>query len=123
MFQSPHLKYHVQTIGIDQSLSNNALYEHKCLENIKKLYRYARKCEYQKQFKDILEATIISTPEGFTNDGAISPVTSTSVKKPSSRKSLCLFTHIFYVKKKTATRQIGDAKSKRKAIKYGTTPW
>ena len=35
MVQSPRLKYHVQTIGIDQSLSNDALYEHKCLENIK----------------------------------------------------------------------------------------
>ena len=36
MFQSPGLKYHVQTIGIHLSLSNNAIYEHKCLENIKK---------------------------------------------------------------------------------------
>ena len=31
VLQSLRLKYHVQTIGIDQSLSNNALYEHKCL--------------------------------------------------------------------------------------------
>ena len=38
MLQSPRLKNHVQTIGIDQSLSNNAIHEHKCLENIKKLY-------------------------------------------------------------------------------------
>ena len=37
MLQSPRLKYHVQTIGIDPSLRNNAIYEHKCLENIKKL--------------------------------------------------------------------------------------
>ena len=29
MLQSPQLKDHVQTIGIDQYLSNNALYEHK----------------------------------------------------------------------------------------------
>ena len=28
MLQSPLLKYHVETIGIDQYLSNNALYEH-----------------------------------------------------------------------------------------------
>ena len=35
MFQSPRLKDKVQIIGIDQSLSNSALYEHKCLENIK----------------------------------------------------------------------------------------
>ena len=37
ILQSPRLKDYVQTIGIDQSLSNNALYEHKYLENIKKL--------------------------------------------------------------------------------------
>ena len=36
MLQLPRLKDHVHTIGIDQLLSNNALYEHKCLENIKK---------------------------------------------------------------------------------------
>ena len=34
MLQSPRLKYHIQTIGIDQSLSSNAIYEHKCLEKI-----------------------------------------------------------------------------------------
>ena len=33
--QSPRLKCHVQTIGIDPSLSNNTIYEHKCLDNIK----------------------------------------------------------------------------------------
>ena len=36
ILKSPRLKDQVQTIGIDQSLSNNATYEHKCLENIKK---------------------------------------------------------------------------------------
>ena len=45
MFQSPRLKDHVQTIGIDQYLSNNAIYEHKCLENINNLYKQAGKCD------------------------------------------------------------------------------
>ena len=45
MLQSPQLKYHVNTIGIDQSLSNNALFEHTCLPNIKKLFKYAGKCD------------------------------------------------------------------------------
>ena len=35
MLQSPRLKDHVQTIGIDPYLRNNAIYEHKFLENIK----------------------------------------------------------------------------------------
>ena len=39
MLKSPRLKYHVQTIGIHPYLSNNAIYEHKCIENIKKLYK------------------------------------------------------------------------------------
>ena len=49
ILQSPRLKYHVQTIGIDPYLSNNTIYKHKCLENIKKLYKQAGKCDYQQQ--------------------------------------------------------------------------
>ena len=66
MLQSLRLKYHVQTIGIDPSLSNNYIYEHKCLENIKKLYKQASKCDDQQKFKDILETAMVSTPEEFT---------------------------------------------------------
>ena len=36
MLQSTRLKYHVQTIGIHPSLSRNSIYEHKCIEKIKK---------------------------------------------------------------------------------------
>ena len=81
MLKSPRLKYHVQTIGIYQSLRKNALYEHKCLENIKKLYKQAGKWDDQNQFKDILEAVMVSTPEGDTNNSPISPITSTPVNK------------------------------------------
>ena len=66
---------------------------------------------------------MVSTPEVLTNNSPISTMTSTPAKKPSTRKSLYLFTTIIYVKKKTDTRKVGAAKSKRKAIKYGTTPW
>ena len=113
----------MKTIGIDQSLSNNAWYEHKCLQKIKKLYKHAGKCDYQKQFKDTLEAAMVSTTEGFTNKSSISTMKSTPVKKPSARKSLCLFTNILYVKKKSATRLVGATKSKHKSIESGTTPW
>ena len=44
MLQSPRLKYYVETIGIYQSLSNNALFE-KNLQNIKKLYKHTGKCD------------------------------------------------------------------------------
>ena len=99
MLQSLRLRYHVQTIGIHPSLSKNAIYEHKCLENIKKLYKQAGKCDDQQQFKDILEAAMVSTPEGFTNISPISPMTSTPIEKPNTQKSLCLFNNIFEVKK------------------------
>ena len=34
-----------------------------------------------------------------------------------------MFTNVLEVKKKTDYRQVGAAQSKRKAIKYGNTPW
>ena len=48
---------------------------------------------------------------------------STPVKKPSSRESLCLFTNIFDVKKKTAKHFIGAEESKHRAMKVGTRLW
>ena len=95
MLKSPRLKNHVYTIGIDQSLSNNDVYEHKFLENIKKYYKQAGKCDDQQKFKDILEAAMVSNPEGFTNNSPIYPMTSTPIKKQSAQKSLCLLTNIF----------------------------
>ena len=91
MLHLPRLKYHIQTIGINQSLSNNTIYLKKKLENIKKLYKHAGKCDNQKQFKDIFETAMVSTPEGFIDDIPVSPMTSTSVNKPRAQKSLCLF--------------------------------
>ena len=102
MLQSPRLKYQLQTIGINPSLSNNAIYEHKYLENIKKLYKQSGKCDDQQQFKDILEAAMVSTPEGFTFNSPISPINPTPVNTPSAQKSLCMFTNILYVNKKNA---------------------
>ena len=92
----------MKNIVSDQYLSNNALFEHKFLKNIKKLYKSAGKCDDQKQFKDIIEATMFYTPEGLTNNSPRSPMTPTPVNKPSDRKYLCLFTNILDVKKKTA---------------------
>ena len=123
MLKSPRLKDHVKTIGIDQSLRKNALFEHRFLQNIKKLYKHSGKCDNQQHFKDILNSTMIYTSEVFTNNSPISPTTPTPVKKPSCRKLLCLFTNILYSKKNTATRRFGAAKYKRKEVKVGTTPW
>ena len=52
-------------IGMYKLLSNSDLYEHRCLENIKKLYKSAGKCDDQHQSKSIIEAAMVSTPEGL----------------------------------------------------------
>ena len=62
------------------------LFEHKYLQNIKKLYKHAGKCEDKQQFKDIFESAMVSNPELFNNKSPISPITLTPVNKPSTRK-------------------------------------
>ena len=52
----------MKTLGIAQSLSKNAIFENKCLQNIKKLYKHAVKCDEKQQFKDIIKATMVSPP-------------------------------------------------------------
>ena len=101
--KSPWLKGHVQTIVIDRYFSYNTIYEQKCLENITKLYKQSGYCDDYQQFKDILEATMVSTTGKITNNSTISSSTSTPVKKPSARKLLCMFTNILEVKKKLLT--------------------
>ena len=122
LLQSPWLKDHVHTIVIEPSLRNNAIYEHKYLENIKKIYKQAGKCDDQQQFKDILGDTMVSTPGGFIDNSPLSPMTSSPVKKPSAQKSLRMFTNLLDVKK-IAYCQVGAAKYKHKVIKFGNTPW
>ena len=102
MLQSPRLKDHVKTIDIDQSLINNDPFENKCLQNTKKLYNNAGKCDDKKQLKNILEVAMVSTTEVLTDNSPIYPMKATLVKKPSARKLLCLFNNILNVKKKTA---------------------
>ena len=58
-------------------LKQQSIYEHKCLENINKLYKHAGKCDDQKQFKDFLDAAMVSTPERLTNNNPTSPRKST----------------------------------------------
>ena len=61
MLQSPRLKDPVKTIGIEQSLSSNALFQHRYLQNINKLYKHAGKCYNHQKFKCIIEAAMVST--------------------------------------------------------------
>ena len=80
-------------------------FEHRCMNNIKKIYQHAGKCDDQQNLKDILEAALLSTPEVFTDNIPNVHMPSTPVKKPSARKSLCLFTNILDVKPKISKRR------------------
>ena len=81
-------------------------FEHECMNNIKKIYQRAGKCDNQQNLKNIIDATMVLTPEGVTDKSPNVPMTSTSVKKPTYGKPLCLFTNIFDVKNKAAKRSI-----------------
>ena len=113
MLQSSRLEDHMKTIDMEQSSFTRSSFEHRCRNNIKKIYQHTGKCDYQQYLKDIIDASILSTPEGVTDNSPNVHMTSTPVKKPSARKSLCLFKNILDVKPKTAKRCFMAAKSKR----------
>ena len=77
----------------------NTIYENKCLETIKILFKQASKCDDQQQLKDIIEDAMVFIPGILTDNSAVSPMTSTPINKPLAQKSLCLFTNILDVKK------------------------
>ena len=68
-------------------------------ENIKKLYTSAVKYDDQLQFKAIIEASMVSNPERFTDNSPISPGPPMMIKNYSARKSLRLLTEVLDVKK------------------------
>ena len=113
----------MKTIVIDQSSFNMSTFEHRFMNNIKNIYQHAGKFDYQQNLKDILEADLLSTPEGFTYNSPNVHRPSTPVKKPSARKSLGLFTNILDVKPTTEKRRFASEKSKRKATKVSNSLW
>ena len=53
---------------------------------------------------------MVSTPEEITDDSPGFPMTQTTNKNPSARKSLRLFTNIFDFKRRTAIHRVGAEK-------------
>ena len=113
----------MKTIGIERSSFTRSSFEHRCMNNIKKIHQHAGKCDNQQNLKDILEASLLSTAEGLTENSTDVHMTLSSFKKPSARKSLCLFTNTLDVKPKTAKRRFVAAKSRRKSMKVGNSLW
>ena len=93
------------------------------MNNIKKIYQHDGKCDYQQNIKDILDASMVSTPEEITYDSPSFSMTKTTVKKPSARKSLCLFTNIFDVKQKIEKHRVGSEESKYRAMEVDNSLW
>ena len=77
------------------------MYEHIFLENIKKLYKYAGKFDYQQQYKPILEKEKFSTPVEFTDKSPLPPDQYEPPKNPSASKSLRRFSNFLDIKQKT----------------------
>ena len=70
----------MKTIGIDQSSFARSSFEHRCMNNTKKVYQHAGKCDDQQNLKDIIDSAIISTPEGVTDNSPNVHMTSSPVK-------------------------------------------
>ena len=93
------------------------------MNNIKNIYQHAGKCDDQQNLKDIIDAAILSTPEGVTDNSPNVHMSSKPVKKPRARKSLCLFTNILDVKPATDERRLVAETSRRKAMKVCNSLW
>ena len=68
MLQSSRFEDHMDTIDIDQSSFARSSFEHRCMNNIKKIYQHAGKCDDQQNLKDIIDASILSNPERVTDN-------------------------------------------------------
>ena len=93
------------------------------MNNIKKIYQHAGKCDDQQNLKDIIDAAILSTPEGVTDNSPNVHMISTPVKKSSAKKALRLFTNILAVKPTTAERHFVAAKYRRKDMIVCNNLW
>ena len=57
--------------GVDSiaaSIISLRSFEHRCMNNIKNVNQHAGKCDDQQDLKDIIDAAILYTPEGITDN-------------------------------------------------------
>ena len=90
-------------------------------ENIKNIYQHAGKCDDQQKLKDIIDHTMVSNPEGVTDNSTNVPMTSKPVKESSARKSLSLFTNKLDFNPKTEKCCIVAEKSTHRTMKVSTS--
>ena len=87
-------------IGLENLLSKSYLYGNMCLEDIKMLYKSSSKCDYHEQYKSILEAYVVSTPEGIKDNSPLDVGTPGILNNPSAINLLSQFLEILDVTQK-----------------------
>ena len=92
MLQSSRIEDHMKTIGIYQSSFARSSFEHRCMNNIKKIYQHTGICDDQQNLKDIIDAAIPSTPEGVTDNSPNVHMVSKPVKKQVLGNH-CVYSH------------------------------
>ena len=78
-------------IGVHQSLSNSVIYEHRCLVNMKELYKYAGKCDNKRQYKSMMDLSTVSKPELLTDNSTITVGIYSKQKQPNAKSYLVMF--------------------------------
>ena len=86
-------------------------------------YKTTGKCDDQHHYKAINEASMVSTPEGFTENIPMAPNQYEPTKNPSAIKSLCRCSEALDIKYKTVVCGLGEAKARRKATIAGKSLW
>ena len=66
------------------------------MNNIKKIYQHAGKCDDQQKLKYIIDAAILSTPEGVTDNSPNVHMTSTPDKKQVLGNH-CVYSQIYWL--------------------------
>ena len=96
MLKSSRLEDHMKTIGIDQSSFARSSFEHRCMDNIKKIYQHAGKCDDQQNIKDIIDAAVLSTPEVVTDNSPNIRMTPKPVKNQVLGNH-CVYSQIYWI--------------------------
>ena len=108
------------TIGFDQSLSNSALYEHRCLENIKKythlLVKVSTNISIRLYWKPPRSPLLKGLPTTVQQ-----MLTHQNIQRIQAQKSLWTDFQIYWIKK-TAVHRLSASK-KLKAIGTGYVLW
>ena len=117
ILQSEELKYHIVTIGIDQLLSDSALYENICC-----CTNLLVNTMNNSSINILLKQTWPPILRGL-HKTVHCHLARPYLKNPSARKSMHQLSKVLDVKKKSAVRRLSSSKSKHKAIITGNILW